>query len=65
MLENAEPGNDLLTERKFTDFKLHAEFRYPRGSNSGIYLRGRYEVQIEDNFGHEPTATRSAASTAS
>ena len=54
VLTNAEPGNDLLTERKFHDFKLHAEFRYPRGSNSGIYLRGRYEVQIEDNFGDEP-----------
>jgi hypothetical protein len=54
VLVNAEPGNDLLTEQKFTDFKLHVEFRYPPGSNSGIYLRGRYEVQIEDNFGEEP-----------
>jgi hypothetical protein len=54
LLVNAAPGNDLLTEKKFTDFKLHAEFRYPRGSNSGIYLRGRYEVQIEDNYGQEP-----------
>jgi 3-keto-disaccharide hydrolase len=54
VLVNAEPGNDLLTERKLTDFKLHVEFRYPRGSNSGIYLRGRYEVQIEDNYGKEP-----------
>jgi hypothetical protein len=54
LLVNAAPGNDLLTERKFTDFKLHAEFRYPKGSNSGLYLRGRYEVQIEDNFGQEP-----------
>ena len=54
MLTNSEPGNDLLTEQKFTDFKLQAEFRYPKGSNSGIYLRGRYEVQIEDNFGNEP-----------
>ena len=33
---------------------MRAEFRYPRGSNSGIYLRGRYEVQIEDNHGEEP-----------
>jgi hypothetical protein len=56
VLVNAESGNDLLTERKLTDFKLRAEFRYPRGSNSGIYLRGRYEVQIEDNFGEEPEA---------
>src|SRR5204862_2340807 len=54
MLVNAQPGNDLLTERTLTDFKLYAEFRYPKGSNSGIYLRGRYEVQIEDNFGEEP-----------
>ncbi len=53
-LVNARPGNDLLSQRKFTDFKLHAEFRYPKGSNSGIYLRGRYEVQIEDNYGEEP-----------
>jgi hypothetical protein len=54
MLVNAEPGNDLLTERKFVDFRLTAEFRFPSGSNSGIYLRGRYEVQIEDNQGEEP-----------
>jgi hypothetical protein len=54
LLVNATPGNDLVTEQRFTDFQLHAEFRYPRRSNSGIYLRGRYEVQIEDNFGEEP-----------
>ena len=55
-LSNVKPGNDLVSERKFTDFKLQAEFRYPGGSNSGIYLRGRYEMQIEDNYGHEPDA---------
>jgi hypothetical protein len=54
LLVNAEPGNNLLTERKFDDFQLHVEFRYPKGSNSGVYLRGRYEVQIEDNYGQEP-----------
>jgi hypothetical protein len=58
VLVNAEPGNDLMTEQLFTDFKLQAEFRYPQGSNSGIYLRGRYEVQIEDNFGDEPNNER-------
>lgn len=51
LLTNAKPGNNLLTERKFDDFQLRVEFRYPKGSNSGIYLRGRYELQIEDNFG--------------
>jgi hypothetical protein len=54
MLVNATPGNDLVTERQFGDFKLRAEFRYSPRSNSGIYLRGRYEVQIEDNYGEEP-----------
>src|SRR6185295_2723399 len=58
VLTNATPGNDLLTEKKFNDFKLHAEFRYPRGSNGGIYLRGRYEAQIEDNFGEEADSHR-------
>ena len=54
LLANDQPGNDLVTEQKFTDFQVHAEFRYPKESNSGIYLRGRYEVQIEDNYGDEP-----------
>jgi hypothetical protein len=53
LLFNEKPGVDLMTEKTFDDFKLHAEFRYPKGSNSGIYLRGRYELQIEDNFGKE------------
>lgn len=51
ILTNAKPGNDLLTDAKFDDFRLIAEFRYPEGSNSGIFLRGRYEVQIDDHFG--------------
>jgi hypothetical protein len=45
------PCVDLVTERVFGDFVLHAELQYPPGSNSGVYLRGRYEVQIADNFG--------------
>ena len=53
LLYNASPGQNIATTKSFMDFKLHAEFRYPQGSNSGIYLRGRYEVQIEDNFGDE------------
>ena len=43
-----------MTEEKFMDFKLHVEFRYPEGSNSGVYLRGRYEVQVEDGYGKQP-----------
>lgn len=57
-LSNTHPGNDLITTDNFTDFKLHAEFRYPSGSNSGIYLRGRYEMQIEDNYGDPPNSLK-------
>jgi hypothetical protein len=49
ILTSARSGANLVTEQKFTDFKLHVEFKYQKGSNSGVYLRGRYEVQIEDN----------------
>jgi len=51
ILVNPEKGGNLITNQKFDDFKLSVEFRYPEGSNSGIYLRGRYEVQIEDSRG--------------
>lgn len=58
ILTNAQPGNNLITDQKFEDFELTLEFRYPKGSNSGIYLRGRHEVQIEDNFGMEAESHR-------
>ncbi len=53
VLKSPKSGSNLVTERKFDDFKLHIEFRYPKGSNSGVYLRGRYEVQITDSKGME------------
>jgi hypothetical protein len=53
-------GGDIITKDKFDGkFKLHVEFRVPyqpkaggqgRG-NSGVYLQGRYEVQILDSYG--------------
>ena len=49
ILTSAKSGNNLVSDQKFTDFKLHVEFRYKKGSNSGVYLRGRHEVQIEDS----------------
>lgn len=55
ILTSSKSGANLVSEEKFTDFKLYVEFRYPKGSNSGIYLRGRYEVQIADNKGLEPS----------
>lgn len=58
VLINARPGMDLVSAARFNDFQLRAEFRYPQGSNSGLYLRGRYEVQIEDNAGLPPSSHR-------
>jgi hypothetical protein len=49
VLTSPHSGANLISNQKFNDFKLHAEFRYQKGSNSGLYLRGRYEVQIEDS----------------
>lgn len=54
VLKSPKSGSNIMTEDRFNDFKLHVEFRYPKGSNSGVYLRGRYEVQISDSKGLEP-----------
>jgi hypothetical protein len=47
-------GPELIHQAKFEDFKLHIEFNCAPNANSGVYLRGRYEVQIEDNSMQEP-----------
>jgi hypothetical protein len=57
LLTNTASGANLITERTFTDFKLHVEFRVPKNGNSGIYLRGRHELQVEDSKGMEPYST--------
>jgi hypothetical protein len=54
VLQSPKSGSNLITDEKFNDFKLHIEFRYPKESNSGVYLRGRYEVQVSDNKGEAP-----------
>ncbi|MBM2844759.1 MAG: hypothetical protein HW407_71 [Bacteroidetes bacterium] len=54
------PGTgDIVSKQKFSDFQLHLEFRLPvmpeatgQGrANSGVYLQGRYEVQVLDSYG--------------
>jgi len=55
------PNTDITTKQKFSDYKLHLEFRtpykpYARGQgrgNSGVYHQGRYETQVLDSFGLE------------
>ena len=53
ILTSTNAGANLVSDQIFTDFKLHVEFRYPKEGNSGVYLRGRYEVQVEDSRGME------------
>lgn len=42
---------NLRTEREFEDFNLKLEVNVPAGSNSGVYLRGIYEIQVFDSYG--------------
>ena len=59
MLVNQEHGANLKTTRTFDDFKLHFEVNCPDRANSGFYLRGRYEVQLEyEPEGSEPPERR-------
>lgn len=60
-LVNRAVGSDLVSRAVFEDFRLEAEYSYPAGSNSGIYLRGRYEFQIVDDYGKPPTVGSSGA----
>ncbi len=51
---NAKNGNaNLISKRAdFFDFRLSYDVRVLPGCNSGVYLRGRYEIQVIDSFGH-------------
>src|SRR3569833_234164 len=54
ILRSKHSGANLITDRKFTDFKLHIAFRYDKGSFCGVFLRGRFEMQIIDTKSGEP-----------
>ncbi len=49
-------GSDLVNMAKWQDFKLHIEFNCGANANSGIFLRGRYEVQVETESAREPNS---------
>jgi hypothetical protein len=53
-LSNQPAANNLISDQKFWNFKLHVECKLSEDTNSGIGLRGRYEVQILDDFGKPP-----------
>jgi hypothetical protein len=53
-LFNEARGSNIRTTRKFQDFKLHIEVNCPEHCNSGIYLRGRDEIQVGTEGGTQP-----------
>jgi hypothetical protein len=55
VLVNSPNASDLVSDRKFWNFDLHVEFLVGVRSNSGVGLRGRYEVQIYDDFDDLPS----------
>ncbi len=61
ILRNAPPTTDLVSEQKFWNFKLHVDFRIVEHSNSGIGLRGRYEIQILEDYGKPPNSHSAGA----
>lgn len=64
LLSNGPEGkiNNIVSTATFGDIELHVEFQIPKGSNSGIYLNGLYEVQIFDSFGKSPITTADGGS---
>jgi hypothetical protein len=54
VMTNSPHANNLVSKHQFENFKIHCEYKLAEKSNSGIYLRGRYELQVLDDFGKEP-----------
>lgn len=63
-------GGDIITKRKFRDFQLHIEWMVPEGEdkegefkgNSGIYLQGKYEIQVLNSYQNLSNPTTQAGS---
>lgn len=54
-------GSGIVTNSNFENFKLHLQFKCGPMSNSGVYLRGRYEVQIETDSADQPSLNHTGA----
>ncbi len=49
--QNEKGANNLVSKQRFSDFRIEVEYKLGTESNGGVYLRGRYELQILDEFG--------------
>jgi hypothetical protein len=56
VMTNTPHANNLVSKQRFKDFRLDAEYKLSPKGNSGIYLRGRYEMQVLDDAGTAPEA---------
>jgi len=61
LLVNEKLGANLKSTGKYQDFKLHFEVMLPEHTNSGFYLRGRYELQLECCDSQAPPERRHAS----
>jgi len=50
VVEKGAHGTDLVSDAKYWNFTVRYEYQVPDGSNSGFYLRGRYEIQILGDY---------------
>ncbi len=53
LVNSGHAGVDIYTEEKYGDCRIELEFMIPKGSNSGVYVAGEYEIQILDSFGKD------------
>ena len=60
-LSNQVPCVDIVSDGRYQDFKLRLEFKLQKGSSTGVFLRGRYEVQLRDDAGEPPASTGTGA----
>jgi hypothetical protein len=60
-MHNQQTGNNIISEQQFKDFMLVMEYQVEPESNSGLYLRGRYELQVLDDAGKPPSLTGNMA----
>jgi len=61
IMVNEAKANNLVSKEKFWNFKLHAEYRLGERTNGGIGLRGRYEVQVLQDYGRPVTKQSNGA----
>jgi hypothetical protein len=61
LLSSIGKAANIESEQKFWNFKLHLEYRVGEHSNSGVGLRGRYEIQVLEDYGRPPNSHSNGA----